>query len=216
MALLPNPTDFTNATIKQYQAKTFMTSVIDFIAALLGTDSDDKTGARALLGAASTGANTFTGSQTLGAGATLIFEGSSDDAFETTVTVANPTADRTVTFPNASLTVAGTDAAQTFTAPQKSGNVTDNDGSFDLSGAGNNYTSTPTSAVAITFTNIAANAHKSGYIVLTNSTNYAFTAHANTKIATTDLAKIVLTGTYVLPYLCDGTDVMILGAWKKP
>ena len=111
---------------------------------------------------------------------------------------------------------AKTDVAQTWTASQKSGGITDNDGSFDLSGAGNNYASTPTSAAAITFTNIAANANKSGYVTLTNSSNYAFTAHANTKIATTDLVKIGATGTYVLPYLCDGTNVLILGAWKKP
>ena len=111
---------------------------------------------------------------------------------------------------------AKTDVAQTWTASQKSGGITDNDGSFDLSGAGNNYTSAPTSAVAITFTNIAANANKSGYLTLTNSSAYAFTAHTNTKIASADLTKIGATGTYVLPYLCDGTDVFILGAWKKP
>jgi hypothetical protein len=70
--------------------------------------------------------------------------------------------------------------------------------------------------VAITFTNIAANANKSGYITLINGSNYAYTAHTNTKISTTDLAKIVVSGTYVMPYLCDGTDVLILGAWKKP
>ena len=108
------------------------------------------------------------------------------------------------------------DVAQSWPSSQKSGDVTDNDGSFDLSGAGNNYTSTPTSAVAITFTNIAANASKSGYLTLINGSNYAFTAHANTKIVATDLTKIGASGTYVLPYLCDGTDVNILGAWKKP
>lgn len=32
----------------------------------------------------------------------LVFEGSSDDAFETTITVTNPTADRTITLPNSS------------------------------------------------------------------------------------------------------------------
>lgn len=111
---------------------------------------------------------------------------------------------------------AKTNVAQTWTSSQKSGNVTDNDGSFDLSAAGNNYTSAPTGAVAITFTNIAANSNKSGYIVLTNASNYAYTAHANTKITTTDLAKIGKTGTHVLPYLCDGTDVLILGVWTKP
>ena len=54
------------------------------------------------------------------------------------------------------------------------------------------------------------------YLTLINSSAYAFTAHTNTKIAAADLTKIGATGTYVLPYLCDGTDVLILGAWKKP
>ena len=35
----------------------------------------------------------------------LVFEGSTDDAHETTLTVTDPTADRTVTIPNASGTV---------------------------------------------------------------------------------------------------------------
>ena len=36
---------------------------------------------------------------------TIIFEGATDDAFETTLTVADPTADRTITFPDTSGTV---------------------------------------------------------------------------------------------------------------
>ena len=37
--------------------------------------------------------------------ANIIFEGSSSDAYETTLTVANPTRDNTITFPNQSGTV---------------------------------------------------------------------------------------------------------------
>ena len=36
---------------------------------------------------------------------TIVFEGATDDAFETTLTVADPTADRTITFPDSSGTV---------------------------------------------------------------------------------------------------------------
>ncbi len=36
----------------------------------------------------------------------IIFEGSSADEFETTLTVTNPTADRTITIPNATGTIA--------------------------------------------------------------------------------------------------------------
>jgi hypothetical protein len=37
---------------------------------------------------------------------TIIYEGTTDDAFETTLTVVDPTADRTITFPNSTGTVA--------------------------------------------------------------------------------------------------------------
>jgi len=57
----------------------------------------------------------FTSTVTLGAGNNIIFEGSTDDGFETTLTVADPTADRTVTLPNATTTLVGTDTTQTLT-----------------------------------------------------------------------------------------------------
>jgi hypothetical protein len=53
-------------------------------------------------------------SLTLGDG-NIIFEGATADAFETTVTVAEPTADRTVTIPDATTTLVGTDTTQTLT-----------------------------------------------------------------------------------------------------
>ncbi len=46
------------------------------------------------------------GDLTFSTGGTITFEGSSADAYETTLQVANPTADRTITFPNAGGTVA--------------------------------------------------------------------------------------------------------------
>ena len=45
----------------------------------------------------------------------IIFEGATADAFETTLTVAEPTADRTVTIPDATTTLVGTDTTQTLT-----------------------------------------------------------------------------------------------------
>jgi hypothetical protein len=45
----------------------------------------------------------------------IVFEGSTADAFETTLTVTNPTADRTVTIPDATTTLVGTDTTQTLT-----------------------------------------------------------------------------------------------------
>jgi hypothetical protein len=54
----------------------------------------------------STGVTTFAGNVQLGAASTLSFEGSTNDAFDTTVTVVNPTANRTITLPNSTGTVA--------------------------------------------------------------------------------------------------------------
>ena len=44
----------------------------------------------------------------------ITFEGSTDDAHETTLAVTDPTADRTITFPDASGTVVTTTATQTL------------------------------------------------------------------------------------------------------
>jgi len=58
---------------------------------------------------------TVTSSLILDTGAAIVFEGSTADAFETTLTVTNPTADRTVTIPDATTTLVGTDTTQTLT-----------------------------------------------------------------------------------------------------
>ena len=50
----------------------------------------------------------FTGTVALGQNATMTFEGSSDNSFETTLTVTDPTADRTITLPNVTGTVVTT------------------------------------------------------------------------------------------------------------
>ena len=52
-----------------------------------------------------TGINLTGGDLYLGASRSIIFEGSVDDTFETTLTIVNPTADRTITFQNASGTI---------------------------------------------------------------------------------------------------------------
>ena len=87
-------------------------------------DIADVTGASGVIGAATdiveaitlmntevtgikTGATTFASQ--------IVFEGSTDDAYETTLAVTDPTADRTITFPDASGTVVTTTASQTLT-----------------------------------------------------------------------------------------------------
>jgi len=76
------------------------------------------------------------------AGGVLVFEGATDDAFETTLTVVDPTADRTVSLPNATDTLVGkntTDiltnktidlAVNTITGSTASFNTALSDGSF--------------------------------------------------------------------------------------
>ena len=51
---------------------------------------------------------TFTGTVLLGQNAVLAFEGSTDDGNETTITVTDPTADRTITIPDVTGTVVTT------------------------------------------------------------------------------------------------------------
>ena len=46
---------------------------------------------------------------------TIVFEGATDDGFETTLTVVDPTADRTITFPNETGTVHTTGGTTTHT-----------------------------------------------------------------------------------------------------
>jgi len=60
-------------------------------------------------------APSFTSTVTLGAGADIVFEGTTNDGFETTLTVTDPTADRIVTLPNATTTLVGRDTTDTLT-----------------------------------------------------------------------------------------------------
>lgn len=87
---------------------------------------------------------TVTGNLEIGTTGSLTFEGSSADANETTLAVVNPTADRTITLPDATMTVAGRDVVQSFSAAQRGSVVALTDGAsitIDLS-LGNFYSVT--------------------------------------------------------------------------
>lgn len=60
-----------------------------------------------------------TGNLEIGPAGSLTFEGSGDDGNETTIAVTNPTADRTVTLPDATGTVALLGILQSFSAAQR-------------------------------------------------------------------------------------------------
>ena len=66
--------------------------------------------------ALSTLSGTMVNNLTLGQGSAVVFEGSTDDANETTLTVADPTADRTITIPNVTGTVVTTGDTGTITS----------------------------------------------------------------------------------------------------
>ncbi|HSG52055.1 MAG TPA: hypothetical protein VLA40_08095, partial [Rheinheimera sp.] len=97
-----------------------------------------------------------------------------------------------------------TNTAQTFSVSQRGTVTTDNDLSFDMN-VTNNFKCTPTAGGALTFTNITAG--QSGYVLLVNGSNYAITAAATTKVGTTFLSTISATGTYLISYMSDGTNV---------
>jgi hypothetical protein len=61
---------------------------------------------------------TFTGAQSgleVAFGQFIVFEGTTANAFETTLSAGDPTADRTITLPDATTTLVGTDTTQTLT-----------------------------------------------------------------------------------------------------
>ena len=68
---------------------------------------------------------TMTGDLTMGEDTKIIFEGATDDAYETTLTVTDPTADRTITLPNITGTVVTTGDTATVTATMLAANSVD-------------------------------------------------------------------------------------------
>jgi hypothetical protein len=69
---------------------------------------------------AAAGGNTFGSINITGSG--VVFEGATANEFETTLTVEDPTADRTITLPNATTTLVGTDVSQALTNKTINGN----------------------------------------------------------------------------------------------
>jgi len=70
-----------------------------------------------------TGTASFAGNITLGTSSSLVFEGSSADDYETTFAITNPTADRTITFPNVTGTIITTGDTGTVTNGMLAGSI---------------------------------------------------------------------------------------------
>ena len=99
--------------------------------------------------------------------------------------------------------------AQVWNNTQKSTIITDNDVSFDLSATGNDYSCTPTGVSVMSFTNIASNAGKSGHIKFINSSNYSIAKGTNIKSSSSFFITISNSGSYLIGYWTDGTDVYL-------
>ena len=84
-----------------------------------------------------TSGGTMTGNLIMGEDQTIIFEGATDNTNETTLTVADPTADRTITLPNVTGNVVTTGDTGTVTATMMANDSVDSDelvdGSIDAS-----------------------------------------------------------------------------------
>lgn len=129
--------------------------------------------------------------------------------YQQTTGVYLTTSDIGVTVQAYDADTAKTDVTQTFTLPQRGTITTDNDLSFDLN-ATNFFKCTPTGGGALTFTNISSG--QTGVILLVNGSNYAITAAANTKVGSTTLSTISSSGTYLLSYFSDGTNVYVVNS----
>jgi hypothetical protein len=104
----------------------------------------------------------FSGNIELSAGSNLIFEGTTNDGFETTLTATDPTADQTITLPNATDTLVGratTDTLtnKTLTSPTISGGTLSSvtlgnalaAGTYKITGLGDASEATDTDAVNV-------------------------------------------------------------------
>ena len=126
--------------------------------------------------------------------------GSTVQAYDATIVVD---ADIGVTVQGYDADTLKADTADTLTAPFRGAVTTDNDLSFDLN-VTNNFSCTPSSGAALTFTNHTSG--QSGYVLLDNSAGVAITAAATTKITATDLTTISTAGVYLVSYFDNGTN----------
>jgi hypothetical protein len=98
---------------------------------------------------------------------------------------------------------------QTFTGAKRGAVTVDNDLSFDLN-VTNNFSCTTSGSGTLTFTNITAG--QSGFILLVNASNHTISAAATTKITAADLTKISASGSYLISYFSNGTDVFCVAS----
>ncbi len=148
-----------------------------------------------------TGAATFTADATFNGD--IVFEGSTADAFETTLTVTDPTADRTITLPDATTTVAGLAVAQSFSKAQRGSIVSLTDAAtitpdfsagnnFSVTLAGNRTLANPTNLTAGQSGVIVVTQDSTGSRTLAYGSNYKFAGGSAVTLTTSASAVDVL------------------------
>ena len=156
-----------------------------------------------------TGTSTMIGDLQMGEDTKLVFEGATDDAYETSLTVADPTADRTITLPNVTGTVVTTGDTGTVTATMLAANSVDSselvDGSIDTSHiADAQVTTAKIAADAVNGTKIADDSIDSEHI----ADGSIDTAHiADSQVTTAKLANTSVTTGKIAADAIDGTKI---------
>ena len=108
---------------------------------------------------------------------------------------------------------AKTDTEQTWTQVQRTNESIGTSLSLNLDNGYLDFKCTPAAGGALTFTNIPATPLvQKGTILFVNGSNYVITAHANTKIMSSDLTKISNTGTYLLSYRTSNGVVYVVSS----
>jgi hypothetical protein len=144
-------------------------------------------------------------------GSSITFEGATDNAFETTLVVTDPTADRTITLPNATGTVVLADG---------SGNVTVS-GDLTVSGTTTTINSTTINATTgIVFEGATADAHETTLTVTdpTADRTITFPDATGTVALTSDIAELsqdaidaaLTAGTGITKTYNDGTNTLTI------
>ena len=139
----------------------------------------------------------------------IVFEGATADAHETTLSVTDPTADRSIVLPNATGTVSLIQEDQTWTGAQRGtvtdiGSVSSGALNIDLS-ASNNHKVASSGTPVFTFTNFGANGEalgQSGTITVTHTGSGVPTwnGHCNFAGGLTSAPTITADATTILAY----------------
>jgi hypothetical protein len=172
----------------------------------------DTTGATNAVSLNSEGTIDLSGNIMISAGNTLAFEGSTNDIYETTVTVVDPTADRTITLPNVSGTVittgnlSGITSTGTLSSLNITGALSVDTSTFNVDAINNRVgvgTASPSTALQVigTVTATAFAGTLTGNVT-GNVSGTAATVTGNAQSAITSvgtLTGLTLSGTVTLP-----------------